>query len=97
MPIKDYPFLTRSWAERLFKTFGTQTNTVIGSAKSEKDMGKKFGSDLTEKEVNWFLENEYVYTVEDLIWRRTKIGLRLSKQEIKALDLYIKKRLKKRS
>ena len=95
--IKDYPFLTRSWAERLFKTFGTQTNTVIGSAKSEKDMGKKFGSDLTEKEVNWFLENEYVYTVEDLIWRRTKIGLRLSKQEIKALDLYIKKRLKKRS
>ena len=60
-------------------------------------MGKKFGSDLTEKEVNWFLENEYVQTVEDLIWRRTKIGLRLSKQEIKALDLYIKKRLKKRS
>ena len=60
-------------------------------------MGKKFGSDLTEKEVNWFLENEYVYTVEDLIWRRTKIGLRLSKQEIKALDLFIKKRLKKRS
>ena len=70
---------------------------VIGSAKNLKDMGKKFGSDLTEKEVNWFLENEYVYTVEDLIWRRTKIGLRLSKQEIKALDLYIKKRLKKRS
>ena len=59
-------------------------------------MGKKFGSDLTEKEVNWFLENEYVQTVEDLIWRRTKIGLRLSKQEIKVLDLYIKENIKEK-
>ena len=95
--IKDYGFLTRKWAERLFKTFGTETPMVLAFAKKREDMGRKFGYDLTEKEVNWFIDNEFVYDAEDLIWRRTKIGLRLSKNQIKALDVYIKKRLKKRS
>ena len=89
--MKKYKFLNRNWAERLFKTFGTDVEKVLGKAKTKKDLGRNFGSDLTEREVLWYINQEHARCVEDLIWRRSKLGLRLSSKQIRELSSYIKK------
>ena len=88
--LKKYKFLNRRWAERLFKTFGSDVEKVLGGAKTKKDLGKDFGFDLTEREVLWYINQEHVKCVEDLIWRRSKLGLRLSGRQIRELNSYIK-------
>ena len=89
--LEKYKFLNRDWAERLFKTFGTDVEKVLGKAKAKKDLGRNFGSDLTEREVLWYINQEHATCVEDLIWRRSKLGLRLSNKQVRELNSYIKK------
>ncbi|WP_247744943.1 glycerol-3-phosphate dehydrogenase [Shimia sp. R11_0] len=87
--LRSYPFLTKRWATRLIRAYGTEATEVLGTAKTEADLGIDFGATLTESEVRWLMEKEYARTAEDVIWRRSKLGLRLSEQEIAALDAYM--------
>ena len=89
--LEKYKFLNTIWAERLFKTFGSEVENVLGRAKAKPDLGRKFGYDLTEREVLWYINQEHVRCVEDLIWRRSKLGLRLTSKQIRELNAYIKK------
>ena len=59
--LKKYKFLNRHWAERLFKTFGTDVEKVLGKAKAKQDLGRNFGSDLTEREVLWYINQEHAF------------------------------------
>lgn len=81
-----YPFLSRAWATRLTKAYGTEAFEVLGQAKTKADLGHDFGADLTEREVAWLMAREFAYSADDVVWRRSKLGLRLSQEEIKALD-----------
>jgi glycerol-3-phosphate dehydrogenase len=49
-------------------------------------MGRDFGATLTEREVCWLMRQEYARTAEDIVWRRSKLGLRMDKDQIAALD-----------
>jgi glycerol-3-phosphate dehydrogenase len=49
----------------------------------------QFGATLTEAEVNWQIEKEFAMTVDDIVWRRTKLGLRLSEQQVSELDTFL--------
>ena len=89
--LEKYKFLNMRWAQRLFKTFGSEVEKVLGGAKEKPDLGRNFGHDLTEKEVLWYINQEHVTCVEDLIWRRSKLGLRLTSKQIRELNCYIKK------
>ena len=53
-------------------------------------MGEAFGHGLFAHEINWAISNEWVYGAADFLWRRSKMGLRMSKEEVAALDNYIK-------
>ncbi|MEN8836888.1 MAG: glycerol-3-phosphate dehydrogenase, partial [Celeribacter marinus] len=81
-----YPFLSRAWATRLTKAYGTEAFEVLGQAKTKADLGHDFGADLTEREVAWLMAREFAYSADDVVWRRSKLGLRLSQEEVKALD-----------
>ncbi|MCT4369197.1 glycerol-3-phosphate dehydrogenase [Yangia mangrovi] len=81
-----YPFLGAAWARRLGRAYGTEAETLLGGAKSAADLGRDFGATLTEAEVIWLMRQEFARTAEDVVWRRTKLGLRLSAEEISALD-----------
>ena len=83
-----YPFLDERWARRLVRAYGTEAEEVLGNAKSPADLGPCFGANLTEREVNWLVDKEFACTAEDIVWRRSKLGLRMSTQEIEALDEY---------
>lgn len=82
----QYPFLDDRWANRLIKAYGKDAYDVLGEAKTAEDLGQNFGANLTEFEVLWLIENEFARSAEDIVWRRSKLGLRMSAQEIKLLD-----------
>jgi glycerol-3-phosphate dehydrogenase len=84
-----YSFLTERWLNRLLKAYGSEVFDLLGDAKTEGDLGQNFGSNLTEREVNWLIEREFANTAEDIIWRRSKLGLRMTSKEIDALDSWM--------
>ena len=86
---KKYNFLDQKWALRLIKAYGTDAFELLGDCENSKDLGVYFGATLTEKEVIWLIKNEYAKTADDIIWRRSKLGLRLSDQEIVILSNWI--------
>lgn len=86
----DYPFLPQAHAERLVRAYGTRAGQILSGAKSPADLGHDFGATLTEKEVRYLAAKEFARTAEDIVWRRSKLGLRLSRTEIAALDDWMK-------
>lgn len=84
-----YPFLNDRWAKRLIRAYGTEATDLLGMAKSTSDLGRDFGATLTEAEVRWLMTQEYACTAEDVVWRRSKLGLKLSADQIDALDAYM--------
>jgi glycerol-3-phosphate dehydrogenase len=87
--MRDYPFLTAPHANRLAHAYGTRAVKLLGTAKSLAELGKAFGASLTEAEVRYLISEEWACTAEDIVWRRSKLGLRLTPEEIAALDLWI--------
>jgi glycerol-3-phosphate dehydrogenase len=84
--MKDYPFVDAPWARRLVRAYGRDAWALLGAAKSADDLAPDFGATLTGAEVVWLMHNEFACSAEDVIWRRTKLGLRMSDDEVAALD-----------
>src|SRR5262249_41955522 len=84
--MRDHPFLAHAHASRLAHAYGTRATKLLASSKSMSDLGQSFGATLTEAEVRYLMANEWAVTAEDVVWRRSKLGLRLSAAEIAALD-----------
>jgi glycerol-3-phosphate dehydrogenase len=85
----DYPFLTDRWARRLVRAYGTEARAILGDAKHAADLGRDFGATLTEAELRWLMTHEYARTAEDVIWRRSKLGLRLTAAEVAQVDAFM--------
>ncbi|MGN6774759.1 glycerol-3-phosphate dehydrogenase [Rhizobium sp.] len=84
-----YPFLADPHARRLIRRYGTRAAMILDDAKTIADLGRCFGSDLYEAEVRYLIEQEWAYSAADVLWRRSKKGLYLSKEEAVALDSYM--------
>ena len=89
---RDYPFLSEAHARRLIRLYGTRAWRILDGAKSVADLGHVFGSDLTEAEVAYLADNEWAREAEDVLWRRTKLGLKLDAQAARAIDEFLKSR-----
>jgi len=85
-----YPFLDARLARRLTRLYGTRARKLLGLARSVADLGRNFGADLYEAEVRYLVENEWAVTGEDVLWRRTKRGLHLSREQAAALDEFMR-------
>ena len=86
MVMATYPFLTDHWALRLVRAYGTQAPEMLGTAKTASDLGEDFGATLTEAEVRWQMQTEWARDAVDVLWRRTKLGLRMEPSQIARLD-----------
>jgi glycerol-3-phosphate dehydrogenase len=62
---------------------------MLGDAQGWDDLGRWFGGGLTEREVDWLVRAEWARTAEDVLWRRTKLGLRVSTAEAAGLAAYL--------
>ncbi|MDT8858139.1 glycerol-3-phosphate dehydrogenase [Paracoccaceae bacterium Fryx2] len=84
-----YPFLTAAWAARLIRAYGTEARTVLGAAATQADLGRDFGATLTESELRWLMTREYARCAADVVWRRSKLGLRLDADQIARIDVWM--------
>ena len=87
---RDYPFLSTPWARRLFRAYGTETAEILKGASTVEDLGRDFGATITTRELDWAIQKEWVQTGEDFLWRRTKLGLRVTPEQVKEIDTYIR-------
>jgi glycerol-3-phosphate dehydrogenase len=78
---KSRPFLSEEHALRLVRAYGTRVERVLGAARSFEDLGPCIGADLTAAELRYLMEQEWAQTADDVLWRRTKLGLRFSSTE----------------
>ena len=80
------PFLPPALARRLVRAYGTKARAVVGDADSLEAMGRDHGAGLTQAEVEYLQREEWATRAADVVWRRSKLGLRMSAREIEALD-----------
>ena len=59
---------------------------ILGEAQSMEDLGPRFTGDLTAAEVRYLVENEWAQTADDVLWRRSKLGLKATPEERSALE-----------
>jgi glycerol-3-phosphate dehydrogenase len=83
------PFLSEAHARRLVRAYGTRLDRVLGPARSPEDLGPWLGADLTGAEVRYLMEREWAQTEDDVLWRRTKLGLRFSPDERERLAKFM--------
>lgn len=90
---RRFPFLTARWARRLVRAYGTEAQEILGDATTVEDLGEDFGATLTERELRWLVEKEFVTRAEDALWRRSKLGLRLDDTQVARLSKWMKDNL----
>ncbi|SFA52834.1 homodimeric glycerol 3-phosphate dehydrogenase (quinone) [Paracoccus halophilus] len=86
----DYPFLSPRLSRRLVRTYGTDAHALLAGAKGMADLGRDFGAGLTGTEVRWLMDREYARSAEDILWRRTKLGLHMDEEQARELDRFVK-------
>ncbi len=86
---RDYPFLDLAFARRLVRLYGTLARKVLGVARSYTDLGRHFGDDLYQAEIEYLMNNEWAATLDDILWRRTKRGLHAASINVVALEEFI--------
>jgi glycerol-3-phosphate dehydrogenase len=84
-----FPFLTADHARRLVRAYGTRVETVLKGATGADDLGVQFGADLTEAEVRYLMASEWAQTADDVLWRRSKLGLHVSDAQRASLDAFM--------
>jgi glycerol-3-phosphate dehydrogenase len=76
-------------ARRLARLYGTRAKAIAGRAASPAEFGRDFGHGLTEAEVDYLVREEWAVTADDILWRRSKLGLHFSKAEAEALAAHM--------
>lgn len=91
--IEEYcPWLETELLNRFTATYGLNCFHFLGDKKEMADMGQDFGHSLYQAEVDYLIEREWATTADDILWRRTKLGLKLSKDATEALQRYVEEK-----
>ena len=86
---RRWPWLPASLAHRWLRHYGTCTTSMLGDAAGLDDLGQHFGAQLYQREVDYLVRHEWARHSDDILWRRTKLGLRLSGDESRRLQEYL--------
>lgn len=81
-----YKFLPEDMLYRYARAYGTRMSAVLGSAKSLNDLGEHYGDDVYEAEIVYLLRYEFATSVDDIIWRRSKLGLHILPETKKNIE-----------
>ena len=84
-----HPWLAAGHARRLVRAYGTEAFDIVDGASGPEDLGTAFGATLTAREVRWLMDREFARTAEDVVWRRSKLGLKMQPAQIEALDAFM--------
>ncbi len=84
-----FPHLAFTLLRALAHRHGTRAFDVLGDAAAPEDLGRDFGHDLTERELDWFVREEWAQDADDVLWRRTKCGLPMTRAERQAVGEHL--------
>lgn len=87
----QYEFLEDNMARRLVRVYGLRAKILLAKARSKADLGKDFGNGLFEAEVKYLMAHEWAIDADDILFRRTKLGIAFTKSQAKVLQDYMKK------
>ncbi len=82
----DYSFLDDAWATRLIKMYGMRAWDLLDHVDKKEELGIDFGATLTETEVMFMINEEWATSVDDILWRRSKLGLRMTNAQKSILE-----------
>lgn len=82
---RHWPFLPAATARRLAHAYGSRAPLFLGNARSLDELGEHFGAGLTRAEVDYLMSHEWARTADDVLWRRTKLGLYLGRHQSERL------------
>jgi glycerol-3-phosphate dehydrogenase len=85
----DYSDLPQKLTRRLMRLYGTKARVLLGERKSVEALGAHFGADLYAAEVDYLVAEEWARTAQDILWRRTKLGLRVGPEDVARLEAYL--------
>ncbi len=84
-----WPFLTEPHAGRLVRAYGTRLDRILGEAQTLDALGERFGGELTAAEVRYLMRHEFAETPDDVLWRRSKLGLHVGAEAVAALTRFM--------
>jgi glycerol-3-phosphate dehydrogenase len=87
-----YGWLEPHLATRLAKAYGSRATMILAGATCQADMGESFGGGLYEAELHYLVDKEWARTAQDVLWRRSKLGLHLTEREQAAVEVWMKKK-----
>ena len=85
---QSFAWLPGRQIERYVQQYGTRVEELLAGAKQIEDLGLHFGGDLYQREVDFLIWTEWAESAEDIIWRRTKVGLLLSPDDVGRIRSY---------
>ncbi len=88
-PEGAYAWLPAPVRKRLTRAYGSRLGALIGDAASLSGLGRDFGAGLYEAEIRYLLAQEFARTADDILWRRTKLGLHMSAAQRGALTAFV--------
>ena len=84
-------FLGEDQARRLVGAYGTNVKAILGDASERADLGPAFGPELTGAELRYLMTQEWARFPDDILWRRSKLGLTMSFDDREALAAFMAK------
>jgi len=90
---RDYPALDPALLRRLMRHYGTRSRFILNDITSPDELGEIFGADLSAREVDYLMDEEWAHGADDVLWRRSKLGLRIGEEDKARLAAYMARRL----
>jgi glycerol-3-phosphate dehydrogenase len=81
-----WPDMPAALVDRLAHAYGTRITSVLGGARNLSELGRDFGAGLTQAEVRYLVRHEWARSAEDILWRRTRLGLALDASAVHDLQ-----------
>jgi glycerol-3-phosphate dehydrogenase len=85
----EHPWLAPATAARLARLYGSEARRLLEGTRAASDLGRDFGAGLSAREVDWLVAEEWAVSAEDILWRRTKLGLHLPAEASARLAEYL--------
>jgi glycerol-3-phosphate dehydrogenase len=86
---EQYPWIDSKLAFRYVRQFGTHAFTLLSGINNVEEMGQEFAQGVYQAEIDYMIKHELAKTGEDLLWRRSKLGLYLSSEQQQAVTDYV--------
>lgn len=86
----QYSWLEPNILQHYLDTYGTRTDELLQNCTQSSDLGRAFGTVLRQKEVDFLRHREWAQSSEDILWRRTKLGLSIGERDRMDLEAYLK-------